>query len=92
MLKNPSGNIHQPHEKTLKKPTPYGLKDVEKSFSPTRWALKHPSAPRKESEETHPMRPNLSRGWGRADRGFGAQLEGGGGGGLGMPFNQMKFL
>ena len=67
-------------------PHPMGLKDAEKSFR------KHPSAPRKESEETHPMRPNLSRGWGRADRGFGAQLEGGGGGGLGMPFNQMKLL
>ena len=64
-LKRPAGFISicelypietsvSPHEKTLKKPTPKGLKDFHQFFSITSRALKEPLAPRQGSEETHP--------------------------------------
>ena len=34
-----------------------GLKDFKISFSPTRGALKHSLASRKDCEETHPIKP-----------------------------------
>ena len=55
--KRPEGfpSIFQPH--------PMGLKDLKKSFSPTLWALKHPSAPRKDSEETQETHPKMPEGF-----------------------------